>query len=73
MTWNLFDCRCSFAPRHNSGTEQEVQEMVKLTGFESLDALIDATVPTSIRRQGQMDLGAYTKGFTESEFLQRFK
>jgi glycine dehydrogenase len=47
--------------------------MVKKTGFESLDALIDATVPQAIRRNGQMDLGEYTNGFTESDFLQKFK
>ncbi|EIE25206.1 glycine dehydrogenase [Coccomyxa subellipsoidea C-169] len=61
-----------FAPRHNSGTEQEVQEMVNLTGFGSMAELIDATVPKAIRR-GQMDLGEYTKGYTESEFIAKFK
>ena len=29
----------------------ETQEMVDALGFESMDALIDATVPTSIRKQ----------------------
>lgn len=46
--------------------------MVNLTGFDTLDALIDATVPKAIRR-GQMDLGEYTKGYTESEFIAKFK
>ncbi len=63
---------CRFAPRHNSATEQEVQEMVNLTGFGSMAELIDATVPKAIRR-GQMDLGEYTKGYTESEFIAKFK
>ncbi len=46
--------------------------MVKLTGFDTLDALIDATVPKAIRR-GPMELGEYTKGYTESEFIAKFK
>ena len=64
---------CRFAPRHNSASEADVQEMVKLTNFDSLDALIDATVPTSIRRKELMDLGEYTEGYTESAFLAKFK
>jgi glycine cleavage system pyridoxal-binding protein P len=47
--------------------------MVKLTNFASLDALIDATVPTSIRRKDGMPLGEYTKGYTETQFLEKFK
>ena len=77
ITWSsnhieTFSCSCRFAPRHNSGTKQEVDEMVKLTGFDTLDALIDATVPKAIRR-GPMELGEYTKGYTESEFIAKFK
>lgn len=47
--------------------------MVAETGFGSLDALIDATVPAAIRRSDGMDLGRYTEGMTESEFLDFFK
>lgn len=47
--------------------------MVAATGFESLDALVDATVPKAIRRPDLMDLGAYTEGMRESEFLTKFK
>jgi len=65
--------RGSFAPRHNSGTPTEVAEMVAVTGFDSLDALIDATVPKAIRRPDMMDLGEYTSGMRESEFLKKFK
>lgn len=64
---------CRFAPRHNSASEAEVKEMVSVTGFESLDALIDATVPEAIRRHDRMDLGKYTEGLTESDFLAKFK
>lgn len=46
--------------------------MVAKCGFESLDALIDATVPTAIRRK-DMDMGKYHEGFTEHDFITMFK
>jgi glycine dehydrogenase len=60
-------------PRHNSTTSAELDAMVAETGFKSLDALIDATVPPAIRRTDSMPLGKYTEGMTESEFLDYFK
>lgn len=47
--------------------------MVKVTGFPSMDALIDATVPAAIRRKDGMPMGKYTSGMTESDFLSYFK
>lgn len=64
---------CSFAPRHNSTTGAEIDAMVAATGFKSIDALIDATVPSAIRRQDGMKMGKYTAGMTESDFLAYFK
>lgn len=64
---------CSFVPRHNSTTSSELHEMVSLTGFGSIDQLIDATVPKSIRRSDGMEMGSYTAGMTESQFLEQFK
>jgi glycine cleavage system pyridoxal-binding protein P len=46
--------------------------MVKQVGFESVDALIDATVPTAIRRE-PMELGLYNQGFTESGIIAKLK
>ena len=37
-----------------------------------LQELIDATVPAAIKRP-PMDLGIYNQGYTESEFLDKFK
>ena len=37
-----------------------------------LQELIDATVPEAIKRP-PMDLGSYNQGYTESEFLDKFK
>ena len=47
--------------------------MVRLCGFESLDAMIAATVPKAIQRADGMPLGQYHEGLTESEFLAMFK
>ncbi|WIA42495.1 hypothetical protein OEZ86_008483 [Tetradesmus obliquus] len=63
----------NFVPRHNSTTLEEEAAMVQATGFASMDALIDATVPKSIRRGDAMDMGIYSEGMTESEFLGFFK
>ncbi|KFM25702.1 Glycine dehydrogenase [decarboxylating], mitochondrial [Auxenochlorella protothecoides] len=64
----------TFEPRHNSITPNEVKEMVGLLGFDSLDALIDATVPASIRREGVMELAnSHPDGITESAFIKEFR
>lgn len=47
--------------------------MVAETGFNSMDDLIKATVPGSIVRPDNMEMGRYTDGMTESEFLDFFK
>src|SRR4051812_17577940 len=39
----------SFIPRHIGPTEADVRAMLELLGYDSLDALIDATVPSGIR------------------------
>ena len=46
--------------------------MVAVCGFNSLHEMIEATVPDSIKR-APMDLGKYQHGYTESEFLEKFK
>ena len=39
--------------------------MAKYIGFDSMDALVDATVPTDIRRTTTMDMGKWTKPLSE--------
>ena len=64
----------TFVERHISPlVERETKAMVAATGFDSLDALIDATVPSSIRLTKPMTMGQYTQAQTESEFLAKFK
>jgi glycine dehydrogenase len=45
-----------FARRHIGPSDEEVGAMLRETGFESLDALIDRTVPKDIRLERQLNL-----------------
>src|SRR6266480_6000856 len=46
----------SFARRHIGPNEKEVRAMLRDVGFDTLGALIDATVPKDIRLERQMNL-----------------
>jgi glycine dehydrogenase len=53
----------SFARRHIGPNEEEVRPMLGDVGFDSLGALIDATVPKDIRLKRQLNLpGAKSEG-----------
>ena len=56
----------SFSRRHIGPNEEEVHAMLRAVGFDSLDALIDATVPKDIRLKQQLRL---PEGKSESEAL----
>ena len=56
----------SFIPRHVGPTEADIQAMLELLGFDTLDALIDATVPEGIRLRRPLDIHA---AMTEHEAL----
>lgn len=58
----------TFPRRHNSATPADQALMSSSVGFPSLDALIDATVPRSIRT-GPMSLPIFDSGLTESQML----
>ncbi|KAL3682194.1 hypothetical protein R1sor_000216 [Riccia sorocarpa] len=63
----------TFQRRHNSPTLEEQAKMAEFVGFESVDALIGATVPKSILRE-KMNLGPkFDKGLTESQLLGHMK
>src|SRR5713226_5001612 len=47
-----------FARRHIGPSESETVEMLRAVGFDSLDALVDATVPKNIRLDRPLDLPA---------------
>lgn len=46
----------SFVPRHIGPSDADVRAMLDLLGYDSLDALIDATVPAGIRLQRPLDI-----------------
>jgi glycine dehydrogenase len=56
----------SFIPRHIGPSDTEQREMLQALGFESLDAMIDATVPDSIRLRRPL---AIHGGLSEYEAL----
>ena len=60
----------SFLPRHIGPDDADVQAMAAVVGFPSLDALIDATVPDSIRLKRPLALGP---GRSETEALRGFR
>src|ERR1041385_5445213 len=50
------DITQDFSRRHIGPSEAETAEMLRAVGFESLDALIDATVPKNIRLNRELKL-----------------
>lgn len=60
----------TFEARHNGPDNHEVAEMLKVVGVDSLDTLIDQTVPANIRMQEPLNL---PEAKSEFEFLNEFK
>ena len=59
-----------FVDRHNGPDEAAVAEMLRVIGVESIDQLIDETVPAAIRLRKPLNLPA---ALTERAFLAKFK
>src|SRR5438093_13183607 len=53
----LFTPTDTFVHRHLGPTDAEIQEMLVTLGLQSLDALIDGTVPAEIRLRRRLALG----------------
>ncbi|KAL8503896.1 hypothetical protein ACS0TY_022577 [Phlomoides rotata] len=58
----------TFPRRHNSATPEEQSKMAEFVGFNSLNELIDATVPKSIRIDN-MEFPIFDEGLTESQMI----
>uniref|UniRef100_A0A251RLQ4 Glycine cleavage system P protein n=1 Tax=Helianthus annuus TaxID=4232 RepID=A0A251RLQ4_HELAN len=58
----------TFPRRHNSATPEEQTKMAEFVGYPHLDALIDATVPKSIRLDS-MKYSKFDEGLTESQMI----
>ncbi|KAK0572117.1 hypothetical protein LWI29_026380 [Acer saccharum] len=59
----------TFPRRHNSATPEDQTKMSELCGFDSLDSLIDATVPKSIRIDS-MKFSKFDGGLTEGQMIE---
>ncbi|HEX3036091.1 MAG TPA: aminomethyl-transferring glycine dehydrogenase [Thermodesulfobacteriota bacterium] len=57
----------SFALRHIGPDETELQEMLRIIGSDSLDSLIEETIPSAIRLKKPLNL---PKGVSEYRFLE---
>ncbi|KAJ6743448.1 GLYCINE DEHYDROGENASE DECARBOXYLATING [Salix viminalis] len=62
----------TFPRRHNSATPEEQTKMAELCGFETLDSLIDSTVPKSIRLDS-MKFSKFDGGLTENQMTEHMK
>ncbi|KAF5207586.1 Glycine dehydrogenase (decarboxylating) [Thalictrum thalictroides] len=62
----------TFPRRHNSATLDEQSTMAESVGFSSLDSLIDATVPKSIRIN-TMKFSKFDQGLTEGQMIAHMK
>lgn len=62
----------TFARRHNSATPEEQTNMAEFCGYQTLDSLIDATVPKSIRIES-MRFSKFDEGLTEAQMIEHMK
>ncbi|WP_109832068.1 aminomethyl-transferring glycine dehydrogenase [Reichenbachiella versicolor] len=69
MTANLNE-RTKFSHRHNGPSSEKIKEMLSLIGSESLDALMNETIPESIRRYGELNL---PEALDEFSYLQSMR
>ena len=68
---SLFEAQSKeFQQRHIGPNEKETKEMLNTIGVESLDDLIDRTVPSGIRMQGELDL---PQAMSEAAYLEHIK
>jgi glycine dehydrogenase len=60
----------SFIRRHIGPSDDEIRAMLEVLGYETLDDLIDATIPEAIRLRRPLALG---EGQSETAALRRFR
>ena len=67
---DVFEPERGFVHRHVGTSGEEQAEMLKVLGYESLDALIDAAVPDSVRTLSDLDL---PPAASEAEVLEELR
>lgn len=60
----------NFIKRHNGPRENELESMFKVIGVDSMDQLIDETVPKAIRLKKEMGIN---EGLSEQEYIRHIK
>ena len=58
----------NFSERHNGLNESDINKMLKDIGVDSIDKLIDQTIPSSIKLNKALDL---PNALSESRFLEQ--
>ncbi|HTH59405.1 MAG TPA: aminomethyl-transferring glycine dehydrogenase [Paraburkholderia sp.] len=69
LTLAALEAHDAFAARHIGPDAADQQAMLDALGFASRAALIDAVIPSAIRREGTLPLGAFEQPRTEAEAL----
>lgn len=59
-----------FSTRHIGPSEDEINQMLKVVGVETLDELIEQTVPHNIRLKGELNIGS---AMSEYHFIKYLK
>ncbi|MFS8976532.1 aminomethyl-transferring glycine dehydrogenase [Cupriavidus necator] len=67
------EARDAFAARHIGPDTPEQQHMLKVLGYASRAALIDAVIPAAIRRRDGMPMGEFTEPLSEEAALARLR
>nr|WP_041430269.1 aminomethyl-transferring glycine dehydrogenase [Synechococcus sp. PCC 7502] len=63
----------TFSHRHIGINQVDIEEMLNVLELDSIDDLINKTIPSTIRYQGLLNLGEFTEGRGEQELLQSLK
>ncbi|NOV25652.1 aminomethyl-transferring glycine dehydrogenase [Cupriavidus necator] len=67
------EARDAFAARHIGPDTPEQQHMLKVLGYDSRVALIDAVIPAAIRRRDGMPMGEFTEPLSEEAALAKLR
>mgnify|MGYP000064521782 CR=1 FL=1 len=67
---HLFDRSGEFSSRHNGPRGNEINEMLSVIGADSIDQLIDETIPKAIRLKEKLNL---PEAYSEYEYLNHIK
>lgn len=64
------ECSEHFSERHIGPRDKDIEDMLRIIGFNSLDELIDSTIPYNIRLRRDLDL---PKALSEQEMIDELR